>query len=226
MRHWQRQGEYAVIFLDRLRAFGRANILTAAGILLALFAYYFVLAPAEFGESEEGQTVTSPDGRYSVSVGPPLVSNAGREGDTRAFTITVRGSDSTASRTIASTRLAGFVEARWSSNSRFVAIVTAPGRTTGVMIRVLAVETEGTSDLSLPTSVDPAVLLAGEDTAAVLQTGNVRLLEWRGDTLSVVSMAHGWVGPATEEGSFQVGIQCYFDLAVSVSRIRELSRDC
>ena len=233
VRHWQRQGE---VFLDRLRGFGRANILTAAGILLVLFAHYCVLDPLRVGGPEDqfansyseaqGDARTSPSGQYAVSVGPPLLETAGTEHELRDLTVRARGNESHPSRVLGSLRVTGYLEAHWSPDSRFVAIVTAPGGGNGVMTSVLVIEAEGPVHLSLPTSVDPVALLAAEDSAAELQTGSVRFVGWRGDTLKVVGMGHGWDGPPAAAGSRQVGIQCQFNLGVSGTHIRELSRDC
>jgi hypothetical protein len=239
IRRWLKRqpGKYADKVVDRLRGFGRANVLTAAGMLLALFAHYCVLdrtQPGEAGDQfansdrePQADSRTSPDGRYDILVGLPVVAAAGTGHEVRSLTLRALGSGSYPSRVLASLQLTGFLEARWSPDSRLVVIVTAPGeRTTAATTRVLAVEAEGSPLLALPASVDPAVLLATKDAAAVLQKGGVRFAEWRGDTLRVVSTGHGWVGQPAASDSRQVGIQCLVDLEVSGNRIRELSRDC
>ncbi|MDP2470086.1 MAG: hypothetical protein Q8W45_00510 [Candidatus Palauibacterales bacterium] len=229
------RGAFAGHVLDRLRGFARANAL-AAVILLALVTFYVVLDSttppgAADPRSDQQFPQISPDGRFGIYVSSALTISPGGH-ELRSLTVQAEGTAFDPTRTLTSLQLTGFVEAHWSPDSKFIAIITVPELQSGEIgsaatrMFLLAVSLEGASRLELPPAVDPERLLAGEEAAAEPGTTSVSFVAWRGDTLGVVSTGHGWVGPPAAPESRQVGVQCRFDLEVSAQQVRELSRAC
>ncbi|MEN8145016.1 MAG: hypothetical protein ABFS14_08715 [Gemmatimonadota bacterium] len=179
------------------------------------------------GRTDHYTIQTSPDGQYAVLVGPEPHKAA--RGVMQSVSVRSVHSDASSGSLVTSLLVPGYAAAHWSPDSRYLAVVARPEEDDSiwsVTTFVLAIGPDEARRLELPTSVDPAGLLAAKDPAARIENADVRFQRWQGSTLHVTSTGHGWVGPPAEAGSRQAGIQCRFDLAVSERSVRELGRDC
>lgn len=193
------------------------------------------------GTEDHYTRATSPDGRFSVVVGPPPRGSAAGAPGARGRvmggaptsdagrgmrSVTVRSLES--GQVIGSLLVRDHASAGWSPDSRFVAVEAGLEHESRVASRqafVLAIGPSSVRRMDLPQSVDPTALLAPEDRSARFQSTSVRPLRWNGSTLHVESTGHGWIGAPGASGSVAVTIRCRFALDVSEQGVREVGRE-